>query len=87
MDCRLTNLDKNSSALILGAGDLYLMTKAIQINEVYVANKKQMIPMEKGILSIDTAAAIDAFRKAVKAEEKALREAQKKVISKTCKSK
>lgn len=63
------------------------MTKAIQINEVYVANKKKMVPMEKGILSLDTAAAIDAFRQAVKAEEKSLKETQQSVISKTCKSK
>ena len=63
------------------------MKNAIQINQVYVTNKSQMIPMEKGILSLDSAAAIDVFRKAVEAEKNDLEELKDNDISKTCKSK
>ena len=63
------------------------MNNAVQINEVYIANKKEMIPMMKGVLSLDSAAAIDAFRKAIEAEKKDLHQDNDNVISKTCKSK
>ncbi|MBK23280.1 MAG: hypothetical protein CME70_04675 [Halobacteriovorax sp.] len=63
------------------------MKNAIQINSAYFANGNKMIPVAKGILSVDTESSIDAFRKAAVAEEKAIENSKKDDISKTCKPK
>lgn len=63
------------------------MNKAIQIREAYFPHKNQMVPVVKGILSLDGESAIDAFRKAAAAEKKALESSKQDQLSKTCKSK
>lgn len=67
------------------------MKHATRINEAYISLGKMMIPVQKGILSVDTAGSIQAMREALKAEEvpqeKSLKEGKADKISKTCKSK
>lgn len=63
------------------------MKNAIRIHEAYVENKKRMVLLEKGILSLDSASAINALRKANAAEKKDLEATKKNEISKSCKSK
>lgn len=63
------------------------MKKAIQINDVYISGTKKMVPIMKGILSVDTEAAIDLFRKAAEVSEESVPETESVEKSKTCKPK
>ncbi len=63
------------------------MTKAIQINDVYINGRKKMVPMIKGILSVDSEAAIDLFRKAAEATDKTALKPENSEKTKTCKPK
>ena len=61
------------------------MKNIVHIDEAYIPNKKSMILIHKGVLSLDSAAAINSFREAAQAEEKELNKSRKLIVSKTCK--
>jgi hypothetical protein len=63
------------------------MKNAIQINDVYINGRKKMVPIIKGILSVDTEAAIDLFRKAAEETNKSVSKPKSDQKTKTCKSK
>lgn len=63
------------------------MKKAIQINDVYINGTKKMVPIMKGILSLDSEAAIDLFRKAAEATDNSVSEPESNEKTKTCKPK
>jgi dihydrodipicolinate synthase/N-acetylneuraminate lyase len=63
------------------------MKNAIQINDVYINGRKKMVPIIKGILSVDTEAAIDLFRKAAEVSDKTVSKPNSSEKTKTCKPK